>query len=86
MTEKDLQLVVRTEENSVAQNPEEARFQVLHEQVMSEEAYRYYVLGQITAYVDIIKQDLNSVIEKVDNLRDDLRQIRESSDDSNQDS
>ena len=86
MREKDLQLVVRTEENSVAQNPEEARFQELQEQVMNEEAYRYYVLGQVTAYVDMIKQDLNNVIQKVDNLKDDLRQIRESSDDSNEDS
>lgn len=76
MREKELELVEITSTTDLSKNPEELRFQELHENIMNEEANRYFVLGQIKAYIDIIKEDLQSVIQKVDNLREDIREYR----------
>ena len=80
MREKDLQLLDRQSENSAVSNLEQSREQELENQVMSEEAYKYYVLGQVRAYMDMVREDVNRVANI---LRDWREEIRENSNDDN---
>lgn len=80
MREKDLQLLDRQSENSVVSNPEQSREQELENQVMSDEAYKYYVLGQVRAYMDMVREDVDRVANI---LRDWREEIRENSNDDN---
>lgn len=80
MREKDLQLLDRQSENSVVSNPEQSREQELENQVMSDEAYKYYVLGQVRAYMDMVREDVDRVANILRDWRD---EIRENSNDDN---
>lgn len=76
MREKELQLL-EVSSSEETNNLEEQRLQELHETVMSEEAHRYFVLGQISAYIQVIKEDLRDVIDKVDSVRQTVREYRD---------
>jgi len=59
---------------------EDLRLKELHEQVMSEEAHRFYILGQIKAHLDIIKEDVHGILNTVSDLRESLNSLPDSTD------
>ena len=76
MREKELQLL-DVSSSSQTNSFEQQRLQELHETVMSDEAYKYFVLGQISAYIQVIKEDLRDVIDNVETVRQTVREYRE---------
>jgi len=72
MREKE-QLLERQSEKVVVLSPEESRDQELRSQ-MSEEAYKYYILGQVRAYMDMVREDVNRVSEIITEWREEIRE------------
>ena len=73
MREKDLQLLDRQSENSADSNSE-SREQELENQVMSVEAHKYYVLGQVRAYMDMVREDVDRVAQVLSDWRNEVAQ------------
>lgn len=74
MREKDLQLLDRQSENSAVSNPEQSREKELENQVMSVEAHKYYVLGQVRAYMDMVREDVDRVAQVLSDWRNEVAQ------------
>ena len=74
---KELRLL---EVESSTREQEDLKLQELHEQVMSEEAHRFYILGQIKAHLDMINEDVHGILHTVSGLRESLKSLHDSND------